>query len=167
MKQDKRIYQKNRNIPILFSRTLLELIRTFIYKRIHPNNVNKLSRLKSYKYLKDSYNNKTHIKTVLLSLVVVMESVLYVGSSIMSEIYTELKLNAEYRRRRNDELRTIYENSRAEARGQAIEWNITNRQFQQNDRRKRNIERQERQYAKTFTNIANGKDNFMGGKKRW
>ena len=129
--------------------------------------MSKLNRLKSYKYFKDSYNNKTHIKTVLLSLVVVIESVLYVSSELMSSIYTELKLNAEYRRRRNDELKIIYENSKAAARGQAIEWNITNRQFQQNDRRNRNIDRQERQHSRNFTNIANGRDNFMGGKKRW
>ena len=129
--------------------------------------MNKLSRLKSNKYLKDSYNKKTYIKTVLLSVVVVVESVLYVSSELMSAIYTELKENAEYRRRRNDELRTIRENARAAGEGTAIAFNQVNREFARRDARNRNIERQERQYARTFTNIANGRDNFMGGKKRW
>lgn len=127
----------------------------------------KLSRLKSYKYLKDSYNKKTHIKTVLLSVVVVVESVLYVSSELMSAIYTELKESAEYRRRRNDELRTIRENARAAGEGTAIAFNQVNRSFARQDARNRNIDRQERQHARTFTNIANGRDNFMGGKKRW
>jgi len=129
--------------------------------------MNKLSRLKSYKYLKDSHNNKTHIKTVLLSLVVVVESILYVSSELMSAIYTELKLNAEYRRKRNDELRTIYENSRAAGEGTAVAFNQVNRSFARQDARNRNIEKEEKQHARTFSNIANGRDNFMGGKKRW
>lgn len=129
--------------------------------------MNKLNRLKSYKYLKDSYNKKTHIKTILLSVVVVVESVLYVSSELMSAIYTELKESAEYRRRRNDELRTIRENARAAGEGTAIAFNQVNRSFARQDTRNRNIDRQERQHTRTFTNIANGRDNFMGGKKRW
>ena len=130
--------------------------------------------LKSYKYFKDSYNNKTHVKTILLLLVVVAEFILYATSEIMVAIYNELKiihrdnvLRAEEQRYRMRELRIIEENSYVANRGAAVAFGRVNRAFARQDARNRDIDRRERQYARTFSNIANGRDNFMGGNKRW